>query len=640
MKNNFYFKCALNIIALVIFAFSYYLYYTSLERCFAGIDKCGRRITWIFNKVYQTIFSSFISSILIFFIYFRLISKLHILHFLIIYCIFYVISHGYTFEDHGLLNFIGFFLLLSIIIIVGFIIRGFISLIIQLNKAHNIQKISYVIILIILYYDIINPNNCSGWDKGLNNTFIENNLKIFGCQIKYPKSCSYKILKYVQDFTKLCRLDCSTSFKNNKDNIFKHSKSPFINKNSKKIGFPLPNKSIKGRLDGKDNYILLRYVYNNLFDIDNNTQNITEYELILDFSKTEVGEYIIDLKYNESLSNERKLLENKNSPFSKNIMILFIDSVSRGNSIRELKNTLKFFEKFMPYEGGFNKNNPNDRYHSFQFFKYHSFEYHTSGNFPRLFYGNAREAKNIVLLTKYFKENGYITNYNSDYCQKDNTRTLHSLTELEVYDHQFLLCDPNQVNYLVPYIKCLYGKMNAEHLYNYANQFWRKYKNNRKFSVVILNDGHEGTLEALKYTDTVIYDYLISLFNDNLLKDTTVFLLSDHGVVMPSLYSLNDFYILEMDLPMLYILVNDRKNTTYNQQYLYMQKNQQTFITAYDIYNTINHLLYGDKYINIKNKTENIDTPKSPLGQSLFNDIEQKKRASKNYKYMHHWVCI
>jgi hypothetical protein len=288
---------------------------------------------------------------------------------LIFYCIFYVISHGYTFEDHGLLNFIGFFLLLSIIIIVGFIIRGFISFIIQLNKAHNIQKISYVIILIILYYDIINPNNCSGWDKGLNNTFIENNLKIFGCQIKYPKSCSYKILKYVQDFTKLCRLDCSTSFKNNKDNIFKHSKSPFINKNSKKIGFPLPNKGIEGRLDGKDNYILLRYVYNNLFDIDNNTQNITEYELILDFSKTEVGEYIIDLKYNESLSNERKLLENKNSPFSKNIMILFIDSVSRGNSIRQLTKTLNFFEKFMPYKGGFNPKYPEKIFHSFQFFK-------------------------------------------------------------------------------------------------------------------------------------------------------------------------------------------------------------------------------------------------------------------------------
>ena len=321
-------------------------------------------------------------------------------------------------------------------------------------------------------------------------------------------------------------------------------------------------------------------------------------------------------------------------------MILFIDSVSRANSIRQLTKTLSFFEKFMLYKGGFHPKYPEVKFHSFQFFKYHSFKYQTSGNFPRLFYGNPREAKNLILLTKYFKENGYITNYNSDSCQKDNTRTLHNFTKIEVYDHQFLLCDPNKVHYVTPYIRCLHGKMNANHLYNYANQFWRKYKNNRKFSTVILNDGHEGTLEALKYTDTVIYNYLISLFNDNLLKDTSVFLLSDHGVVMPSLYSLDDFYVLEKDLPMLYILINDRKNKSYNQQYLYMHKNQQTFITAYDIYNTINHLLYGDQYIKIKNKNNKRDTPKSPLGQSLFNKIDQRQRSSKKHKDMRHWACI
>ena len=217
---------------------------------------------------------------------------------------------------------------------------------------------------------------------------------------------------------------------------------------------------------------------------------------------------------------------------------------------------------------------------------------------------------------------------------------MHNLTESEVYDHQFLLCDPNIAHFITPFIRCLHGKTDAEHLYNYANQFWRKYVNNRKFSVVILNDGHEGTLEALKYTDTIIYNYLISLFNDDLLKDTSVFLLSDHGVVMPSLYSLNDFYNLEMDLPMLYLLINDRKNISYNQQYLYIHKNQQTFITAYDIYNTINHLLYGDQYISIKNKTDSIDTPKSPFGQSLFYYIDQKQRSSRNYEYMDNSACI
>ena len=434
-------------------------------------------------------------------------------------------------------------------------------------------------------------------------------------------------------------MNCSSSFKNNKDNIFKYSKSPLINKKSKKIGFPLTNKARIGKLDGIDNYKLTKYVIDNLFDIENNKNN-SEYELILDFSNTDLGEYIINLKYNESLSKERKLLENKNTPYSENIMILFIDSVSRGNSIRQLTKTLNFFEKFMSYKGGFNPKYPEEKFHSFQFFKYHSFKYNTNGNYLPLFYGNFMEAKNIVLLTKYFKENGYITNYDSDLCQKDNTMTFHNLTELEVYDHQFLLCDPYVAHYVTPYIRCLHGKMNAEHLYNYANQFWRKYINSRKFSVVISNDGHEGTLEALKYIDTVIYDYLNSLFNDNLLKDTSVFLLSDHGVVMPSLYSLNNFYIFEMNLPMLYLLVNDRKNIAYNKQYLYIYKNQQTFITAYDIYNTINHLLYGDQYINIKNKTDKIDTPKSSFGQSLFNDIEQNKRTSKNFKDMHHYVCI
>ena len=640
MKNNYIFKYVINIISLIFFCFSYYLYYISLEKCFSGIDICGRDIRWIFRKVFQIVVSCFIFSIMLFFIYFKIISKLHIFHVLICFYIFYSLSHGYSFEDHGLLNFIGFLSIISLIIIIGLILKGFISLTIFIYKAHNFKKFSYVIILSFFYYDIIDPINCSDWGKGLNDTSIENDLKIYGCQIKYPKSCPYKILKYVQDLTKFYHINCSVSHLNNKDIIFENSQSPFILNNSKKIGFPLTNKDIIGRLDGKDDTMLTKYVLDNLFDIENNTQNISDYELILDFSKNDLGEYIIDLKYNNTLSKERKLLENKITPYSENIMILFIDSVSRGNSIRQLTKTLNFFEKFMPYNGGFNPEYPEEKFHSFQFFKYHSFQFHTSGNFPRLFYGNAREVDKIVLLTKYFKENGYVTNYNSDSCQKDNTRTLHNLTESEVYDHQFLLCDPNIAHFITPFIRCLHGKTDAEHLYNYANQFWRKYVNNRKFSVVILNDGHEGTLEALKYTDTIIYNYLISLFNDDLLKDTSVFLLSDHGVVMPSLYSLNDFYNLEMDLPMLYLLINDRKNISYNQQYLYIHKNQQTFITAYDIYNTINHLLYGDQYISIKNKTDSIDTPKSPFGQSLFYYIDQKQRSSRNYEYMDNSACI
>ena len=101
-----------------------------------------------------------------------------------------------------------------------------------------------------------------------------------------------------------------------------------------------------------------------------------------------------------------------------------------------------------------------------------------------------------------------------------------------------------------------------------------------------------------------------------------------------------DFYLYENDLPMLYLIINDRKNISYEEQYFRIQENQQTFITAYDIYNTINHLLYGDRYEYIKNLTEENPTPKSSLGNSLFDKIDRKSRNPKNYESMTRYVCI
>ena len=101
---------------------------------------------------------------------------------------------------------------------------------------------------------------------------------------------------------------------------------------------------------------------------------------------------------------------------------------------------------------------------------------------------------------------------------------------------------------------------------------------------------------------------------------------------MPSIYHFSDFYKIEEGLPMLYIIVNDQKNISYNQQYQYINENQQMLINAFDIYNTIGHLIYGDKYKNIKNKNSKKDTHKSEYGTSLFEKIKDgKKRTSKKY---------
>ena len=86
---------------------------------------------------------------------------------------------------------------------------------------------------------------------------------------------------------------------------------------------------------------------------------------------------------------------------------------------------------------------------------------------------------------------------------------------------------------------------------------------------------------------------------------------------------------------MIYLLINDRNNISYESQYKYLNQNQQTFITGFDIYNTIINLIYGDKY-----GTEETKDSISTHGKSLFSEINPMTRNPKNYRLMDLYACI
>ena len=354
--------------------------------------------------------------------------------------------------------------------------------------------------------------------------------------------------------------------------------------------------------------------------------------IYVDFSDNGKGKLFIDIHFNKTLSDERKTQESNSNPYSRNVLLLYIDSLSRANAMRQLKKTLKFFERFMSYKGGFNRKYPSEIFHSFQFFKYHSFWGHTYRNYPILFYGQKKDEHNTRYpIYKYFKENGFVTCNVHDYCEIENTNTHHNMTFEEIFDHQFLPCDPNNKDFNINLIRCLYDKQNMEYFLEYIEQFWRKYESNRKFVSLFTNHGHEGTLSVIKYQDEIMANFLNRLFDNNLLKDTIIIFLSDHGVGMPSIYYPLDFYQIELDLPSLFIFINDRKNMSYEKQYKYIQENQQNFLTGFDVYNTMGNIIYGDYYENIPNKTLDIDSCKSIFGISLFNKINAKERFPKKY---------
>ena len=644
MKDTKYYKEKLKKLfkktpLFIAFLLVYLLYFLSLEGCYEGEGICTTQIDWIFLKVKEEVISCFIMSILLQLIFFKIIPKIHSIHFIIVFIFFFNYSHGMTFDDHGYFNFIFYFIIIGVII---FILFPFDLLIYNFKgKKRIIIILIYTCIFIMTICIImIGGANCSEWPKGLNNTYIDNNITKYGCQIQIPNRCMYKILGFVQDYTKIGGKNCTLiNNKKLKDLILKFTTSPFINSSSYSFGFPLTNKDPICFLDiseGK-NYIY-SYIFKNLVDM-NNEEILDKYfkekkpEISIDFNEKGIGKLKIEIHFNKSLSIERKLLQKNYKPYSNNILILYIDSLSRANAIRQLKKTMKFFEKFMSYKGAFNEKYPSEIFHSFQFFKYHAFYGYTTVNYPFLFFGEKKENKNKIMLTKYLKERGFITSNGHDYCEIDNTRNYHNYSFDEIFDHQYLICDHNNEDISINTIRCLYNKQNIEHLYDYTEQFWRKYSENRKYSLIITNHGHEGTLNVIKYSDNIISNFLNRLYNDNLLKETSILLLSDHGVGMPSVYSIYDFYQTEIHLPAFFIIINDRKNISYEQQYKYINENQQTFITAFDIYNTIGNLIYGDEYFHILNKTIEQNTIKSPLGTSLFNKINQNERYANSKKY-------
>ena len=156
--------------------------------------------------------------------------------------------------------------------------------------------------------------------------------------------------------------------------------------------------------------------------------------------------------------------------------------------------------------------------------------------------------------------------------------------------------------------------------------------------MIINNDGHEGTLEVIKYDDDTVSNFLNDLYYNNLLKGTTILLLSDHGCPMPSVYYFNDFFQIERHLPMLFIFTSDKENQTYSDQYQHIHQNQQKFITAYDIYNTLCYLMLGNNYYKKKNRNSN-QIFQSNLGINLFDPININ-RSPRNYQKMEQNICI
>ena len=427
----------------------------------------------------------------------------------------------------------------------------------------------------------------------------------------------------------------------------------YVTMNSKRIGFPITTNNPNFREELLlSNEVLYKLVLENLVDMDNQEQlkSIGDHlkpEVIINYNNNPYGEIEINLRFNLCLSKNRKQIENKNSLY-KNILFIFIDSLSRPQFLRKLPKTSNFLLKFMKYKGYSLEKNKTHNFHGFEFLKYHALGNATFGNEIPMIYGKRFNEENMFNINKYFQENGYVTGSVNGLCGKDSSIITYSKKNDEVipkygnnYDYEFfsLSCDPfhgigwNTERGMNSYYKrCLYGKMLIEHQIEYANQFFIKYKNNQKFFRFIIQDAHDpGTNSLISFDDDFLVEFLNNLYKNNLLNEGALFVLSDHGnLVAPLLYIFEE-YKIEGKLPFLFIVLSDKNNLSFIEQYKHIKNNQQIFIHAYDIYNTLSNIVFGNEYQQLKNKTELNDYPKTKKGKSLFEYINPKTRECRNF---------
>ena len=134
-------------------------------------------------------------------------------------------------------------------------------------------------------------------------------------------------------------------------------------------------------------------------------------------------------------------------------------------------------------------------------------------------------------------------------------------------------------------------------------------------------DGHEPTGQLLGYFDSILFEFLNEFYSKGYFKDTAIIIFSDHGQHLNGPFYLLDSedFNIERALPTLFLILPNNNILYKNDKYEQIKSNQQTFITPFDIYNTLVHIAYGDNYDNLKEKY-------CSYGKSLLNEINYKER--------------
>ena len=527
-----------------------------------------------------------------------------------------------------------------------------------INKKKNnriiwrIIFIGFIIVFvhILLTFKKSDVFNCDYFNEGL----IIHEEKINNINddkyCKFTKPIGYCYMKaltgYFDKFSVLdnCLLNNNYEkqiFINDLNNKYKNSK---ISYNANKFGYPLTNNIDYYFNEFTNENAIPQFedkINKEIFDINSNTNQNPE--VILDYSDNKNPKLNINLNYNKELANERKEKESQNSLF-KNVFVLYLSGVSQfyfKNALPRLSSLIKDFSKNSP-----DNNNKELSVNSYQFSRYHSFTNDSFSNYYLMFYDSQiksmQNIKSDLIIDgnmyindhlKYFQNNGYITGQAVDTC--NNYEHQFKNKNKIFWDHENIAisCDPNYINNLKNNNYCLYGNPFYSYHIIYAEQFWEKYKDSKKYFRLSFNSADEKTGSLLSYLDQSLYDLFIKLNFNGLLDNTAIFFVSEYGGNQENIlynFGIHSEKEINMKFGSFFLLLNKNNNLNEEEKKM-VYNNQNKLMTPFDIYASLVHIPLGTGLNQIS-----LFLDENNKGESVFQNIEGSDR---NYNfYKDYWI--
>ena len=607
---------------LYLMFISFYLYKKSLKGCELEESVCleAENIQKFYKYGYKLFLCSLIVGFILLLIFYNLISIFVQIPFISVYAYYFYTYQGVDLRNHGIYNSI----LLTIVSFFVFLGYLYIFKLLKFLYKHRIKNfvlllLSLISPLLVIYFFYIQIE-CNNFYRGLNGLEISQNENEDGCYFPKPKFCTIKIFDNLFDLSKIVYL-----IKKGippipyLSNYFYNKDLYCINKdNSKEIFYEYANR--KKRLDKfglnlsyPDTSIFdfkkhakvgtFHYkVFNRIYDYDkrlkkyNNTldrKKRANPEIVVHFNnETDKGTLTMELRQDKKMIYKRRKLAAKFKVRYDNILFIFIDAVSKNHFRRKFPLTSGLLSKYLITDINDDEKNNLNNISAYQFLKYNNFRPSTQVNVLPMFYGESMKSQKGTSLIKYFKEKGYITGGSENICHKELfliEQDKNKDVKFESFDHEnfAMFCDPNYnpPNNRVALFKglfsmmrrCLYGKDTFDWVFDFGYKFLEKYKNERKFLRLGFIDGHEGTMEAVKYLDESLYNFLDFYIKYYFTNSTAIFIASDHGENMVSIHHLlnSDEFLYERTLGTLFILL-PKKYEKPKRDYLF-EKNMDVF---------------------------------------------------------------